>query len=174
MFPLQLCAQFYACMVVVSLFGGIVLLVLALLTVYGMGGVELLFTLCFIGLYGLARILLLPPWSASPYSIFSSNEKQQKLFAVDTYTLEEHEEVTFSSCCSICLHNFKAKDRLTMGRVCGHVFHQDCLAMWLPKSTSCPYCRHDLEDRCTSGSPSDVHKSGAWGIFDGLFDSVYA
>ena len=48
----------------------------------------------------------------------------------------------------------------------------DCLSVWLAKSPSCPYCRCDFvlpePEMKREGS-----KSGAWGIFDGVFDSIY-
>ena len=176
MVPVQFCYQFYACLLVVALFGGVSVLAIALMTLYGIGGVELVFTLCFLCFYGLIR-LLLPPWYANRESMFSQQqfEFEKMQLAIETYKLEEKEEVIAScSCCPICLHDFSEGDTLTMSVICGHVFHKDCLDMWLPKSASCPYCRQDLKRRCENGDPSNINKNGAWGIFDGVFDSVYA
>jgi hypothetical protein len=182
MVPLQFCYQFYACLIVVALFGGVSILAVALMTLYGIGGVELIVSLCFVCFYGLAR-LLMPPWYNTRSSFLSSNSDVEdddfynhpKKLAVTTYILEEKEEVIWScSCCPICLLNFKTGDSLSMGRVCGHVFHHECLGLWLPKSSTCPYCRQDLvQRRTTSSSAGEVQKPGAWGIFDGIFDSVY-
>jgi hypothetical protein len=27
---------------------------------------------------------------------------------------------------------------------CGHLFHKDCLAQWLPLAPTCPTCRSEL------------------------------
>jgi hypothetical protein len=175
MVPSQFFFQVYACIMAVAILCGVSILAVALIALYGIGGVEMLVTVCFICSYSLLR-LLLPPWNATRNSLFSSSKDEGDMFekelAIDTFTLEEKEEVIAPcSCCPICLHHFKTGDVLSVGRVCGHVFHHDCLAMWLPKSTSCPYCRQDLEQRCTNVGPSDVHKTGAWGIFDGIFDA---
>lgn len=176
--PLQFCYHCHACLIVVALFGGVSILAVALTTLYGIGGIEMIFTLCFICFYGFLR-LLLPPWHATRDSFLSPSKDEGDMFdekqlAINTYTLGENEEVACCSTCPICLHHFKPGETLSMGRVCGHVFHQDCLAMWLPKSSSCPYCRQDLEVKYTNTGSSEVHKTGAWGIFDGIFDSIYA
>ena len=45
--------------------------------------------------------------------------------------------------CSICLGDFKARDKLFELR-CGHLYHQKCLKDWLKKSTRCPLCKEIL------------------------------
>ena len=42
--------------------------------------------------------------------------------------------------CSICLEDFTAKD-LCCRLECTHLFHEDCVARWLEKQSSCPLCR---------------------------------
>lgn len=46
--------------------------------------------------------------------------------------------------CSICLEVFRHGMLLT-GLLCGHVFHVDCLAQWVQRSSSCPNCRQNIE-----------------------------
>ncbi|CAL0301335.1 unnamed protein product [Lupinus luteus] len=47
--------------------------------------------------------------------------------------------------CVICLSEFQEGE---MGRVlpkCNHVFHVDCIDMWLYSHTTCPHCRVSVE-----------------------------
>lgn len=48
--------------------------------------------------------------------------------------------------CSICLDDIHT----TTGSAtlsCGHQFHIGCLGRWLMKNESCPYCRHEANDK---------------------------
>ncbi|RMC14461.1 hypothetical protein DUI87_09557 [Hirundo rustica rustica] len=48
--------------------------------------------------------------------------------------------------CVVCLENF-AKGCLLMGLPCGHVFHQNCIVMWLAGGRHCcPVCRNHLDE----------------------------
>jgi hypothetical protein len=48
-------------------------------------------------------------------------------------------------CCPICLRNFELEEEVVRSTSCKHVFHQDCLVMWLHRgSPSCPCCREVL------------------------------
>lgn len=50
-----------------------------------------------------------------------------------------------SSECSICFEQLaKATGSSTMA--CGHCFHIGCLARWLTKNETCPYCRHEANE----------------------------
>uniref|UniRef100_A0A671MNE4 RING-type domain-containing protein n=1 Tax=Sinocyclocheilus anshuiensis TaxID=1608454 RepID=A0A671MNE4_9TELE len=43
--------------------------------------------------------------------------------------------------CVVCLENFET-DCLVMGLPCGHVFHQQCIVVWLAGGRHCcPVCR---------------------------------
>eukprot|EP00934_Nitzschia_sp_Nitz4_P006573 Nitzschia sp. Nitz4//scaffold111_size72815//7911//8426//NITZ4_005778-RA/size72815-snap-gene-0.106-mRNA-1//-1//CDS//3329533144//6563//frame0 len=95
-----------------------------------------------------------------------------KTLAVEHFTLEGTEENVICLACAICLCNFEAGDKLSKGRVCGHVFHQECLAMWLPKSTTCPMCRQDLI-QVLPEEGGDLQKGSHWGLLDGIFESIY-
>ena len=41
--------------------------------------------------------------------------------------------------CAICLSGHKGKIAQLQ---CMHVFHEECLKLWLQKSSSCPLCRY--------------------------------
>tara|TARA_B110000285_G_C14973779_1_gene537916 strand:+ start:533 stop:865 length:333 start_codon:yes stop_codon:yes gene_type:complete len=42
--------------------------------------------------------------------------------------------------CSICLETHTNEIHTTS---CGHVFHKDCISIWLKEHTSCPICRQE-------------------------------
>ncbi|KAK9058711.1 hypothetical protein SSX86_023553 [Deinandra increscens subsp. villosa] len=46
-----------------------------------------------------------------------------------------------SSCCSICLADYKGKDLLRELPDCGHLFHVKCVDPWLRLNPTCPNCR---------------------------------
>ena len=153
MVPPQLSSQIYGLIVAGFVLSGTFLLGMAFAALYGMGGKELSVTIFFIIFYGMLR-LYLPPWDETMDSLFSEY-KTAKVWAIDHFTLTEKQEIHISRCCPICLCNWVAGNELVMGRTCGHVFHRDCLNMWLSRSTSCPCCRRDLE-------ASDPDSLGAW------------
>lgn len=39
---------------------------------------------------------------------------------------------------------FEAKRKEFMLTPCKHLFHRDCLKLWMEKKNGCPVCRHDL------------------------------
>ncbi|RWR87331.1 RING-H2 finger protein ATL29 [Cinnamomum micranthum f. kanehirae] len=49
--------------------------------------------------------------------------------------------------CAVCLSEFSEDedDVLRLLTICGHVFHADCIDLWLGTHTTCPVCRCDLE-----------------------------
>ncbi|KAL3718108.1 hypothetical protein ACJRO7_003269 [Eucalyptus globulus] len=49
-----------------------------------------------------------------------------------------------SSCCSICLSEYKERDVLRLLPDCGHYFHSKCIDQWLRTNPSCPNCRTSL------------------------------
>ncbi|KAL3642768.1 hypothetical protein CASFOL_013583 [Castilleja foliolosa] len=46
-----------------------------------------------------------------------------------------------SSCCSICLADYKSSDMLRVLPECGHLFHLKCVDPWLRRHPTCPVCR---------------------------------
>jgi Ring finger domain len=131
---------------------------MAFAALYGMGGKELSATIFFITFYGVLR-LYIPPWDETVNSLFLSHRMKAKVFAIDHFILNEKQEISISAWCPICLHNWASGDELAMGRVCGHVFHRDCLKMWLSRNTSCPCCRRDMEASEADWAAGRVEKS---------------
>ncbi|KAJ4848368.1 hypothetical protein Tsubulata_020434 [Turnera subulata] len=52
----------------------------------------------------------------------------------------QHTDST-STCCSICLADYKSTDMLRMLPDCGHLFHLKCVDSWLRLHPTCPVCR---------------------------------
>ncbi|XP_061343493.1 RING-H2 finger protein ATL29-like, partial [Gastrolobium bilobum] len=53
----------------------------------------------------------------------------------DKYSLE----------CAICLLEFEEDSMMRLLTVCCHVFHQECIDLWLSSHKTCPVCRTDLD-----------------------------
>ncbi|XP_073005243.1 RING-H2 finger protein ATL70-like [Typha latifolia] len=51
------------------------------------------------------------------------------------------EKGTTSTCCSICLADYKDTDVLRELPDCGHLFHLKCVDPWLRLHPTCPVCR---------------------------------
>ncbi|RWR92473.1 E3 ubiquitin-protein ligase ATL6-like protein [Cinnamomum micranthum f. kanehirae] len=54
--------------------------------------------------------------------------------------------------CAVCLCEFEDDETLRLIPKCSHVFHPDCIDMWLSSHTTCPVCRADL----VPGSDTDA------------------
>ncbi|KAK4345834.1 hypothetical protein RND71_036010 [Anisodus tanguticus] len=52
-----------------------------------------------------------------------------------------YKDSTASTCCSICLADYKDNDMLRLLQDCGHLFHLKCVDPWLMLNPSCPICR---------------------------------
>ncbi|KAF5187517.1 Ring-h2 finger protein atl29 [Thalictrum thalictroides] len=46
--------------------------------------------------------------------------------------------------CAVCISEFTDDDSLRSIPVCNHVFHPECIDLWLGSHTTCPVCRRDL------------------------------
>ncbi|KAG5238583.1 hypothetical protein OIU78_008279 [Salix suchowensis] len=46
--------------------------------------------------------------------------------------------------CSICLSLFEDEEKVKVLAVCSHVYHSECIDMWLSSQSSCPVCRASL------------------------------
>ncbi|ESQ38664.1 hypothetical protein EUTSA_v10029483mg [Eutrema salsugineum] len=46
--------------------------------------------------------------------------------------------------CAVCLNEYKNDETLRLVSPCGHVFHADCVDIWLSYRSTCPICRADV------------------------------
>lgn len=51
------------------------------------------------------------------------------------------------SMCHICLEEFEIKEKIRKIQACRHIFHKDCLEVWLCKERKCPLCLCDLSEK---------------------------
>lgn len=53
-----------------------------------------------------------------------------------------------NSCeCAVCLNEFQDGEKLRSIPNCGHVFHIDCIDIWLQNNANCPLCRTSISAR---------------------------
>ena len=50
-------------------------------------------------------------------------------------------EVSNKETCSVCLNDFKTKDKVRRLPMCTHVFHEKCIDSWLRVARDCPNCK---------------------------------
>ncbi|KAL8159530.1 hypothetical protein V2J09_001067 [Rumex salicifolius] len=67
-----------------------------------------------------------------------------KAFPELTYSEAKAKFVSAGPDCAVCLSAFEDHETLRLLPKCGHVFHPDCVGMWLADHTTCPCCRADL------------------------------
>ncbi|KAA8522043.1 hypothetical protein F0562_012643 [Nyssa sinensis] len=58
--------------------------------------------------------------------------------------------------CAICLSEFEDENMLRLLTTCCHVFHQECIDLWLESHKTCPVCRRSLETQEKSPEKSPV------------------
>ncbi|WOG90092.1 hypothetical protein DCAR_0209333 [Daucus carota subsp. sativus] len=73
-------------------------------------------------------------------------------------TVKEYRKEKYGLECAICLCEFQDTDVLRLLTSCSHVFHQDCIDLWLGSHQSCPVCRRIPEAPVTDQSPDDVSR----------------
>ncbi|KAL1196927.1 putative RING-H2 finger protein ATL71 [Cardamine amara subsp. amara] len=56
-----------------------------------------------------------------------------------SYSLQKESSTT--SCCSICLADYKTTDMIRVLPDCNHLFHDKCVDPWLRLHPTCPVCR---------------------------------
>ncbi|XP_010273181.1 PREDICTED: RING-H2 finger protein ATL29 [Nelumbo nucifera] len=69
--------------------------------------------------------------SSFPTFVYSTVKDLQQ----DKYGLE----------CAVCLSEFEDDDTLRLLTECNHVFHPECIDLWLGNHTTCPVCRVNLD-----------------------------
>ncbi|XP_049387762.1 RING-H2 finger protein ATL16-like [Solanum stenotomum] len=51
--------------------------------------------------------------------------------------------------CAVCLNEFQENEKLRVIPNCAHIFHIDCIDVWLQNNANCPLCRNSISS-CTT------------------------
>ncbi|GER35315.1 RING/U-box superfamily protein [Striga asiatica] len=60
-------------------------------------------------------------------------------------TVEGFRKEKYGLECAICLVEFQGDDVLRLLTTCYHVFHEECVDLWLGNHRTCPVCRRNLD-----------------------------
>lgn len=66
-----------------------------------------------------------------------------------------------SSCCSICLGEYKDDEMMRLLFGCGHFFHQKCIDPWLTRHSTCPVCRSYSVPNTPEQQPAPLSGTGS-------------
>ncbi|KAJ8549132.1 hypothetical protein K7X08_032839 [Anisodus acutangulus] len=59
---------------------------------------------------------------------------------------------TFSCECAVCLNEFQENEKLRVIPNCAHIFHIDCIDVWLQNNANCPLCRNSISSSTTTNT----------------------
>ncbi|KAJ0565310.1 putative transcription factor C2H2 family [Helianthus annuus] len=83
-------------------------------------------------------------------------------FPTFTYSsVKEYQRENYGLECAICLCEFKDENVLRLLTKCYHVFHQECIDLWLGSHKSCPCCRCSLDTPINSPEKSPVSSNNS-------------
>ncbi|WMV47982.1 hypothetical protein MTR67_041367 [Solanum verrucosum] len=51
--------------------------------------------------------------------------------------------------CAVCLNEFQENEKLRVIPNCAHIFHIDCIDVWLQNNANCPLCRNSISSCST-------------------------
>ncbi|KAI4314491.1 hypothetical protein L6164_027394 [Bauhinia variegata] len=88
------------------------------------------------------------------------DESLLKNFPTFSYSsVKEYRKEKYGLECAICLVEFEEESWLRLITTCYHVFHKECIDLWLMSHKTCPVCRRDLDSPPQKYSPDHTHTS---------------
>lgn len=95
-------------------------------------------------------------WHTTPSTNFVTNADTPANNGLDPSIIKSFPSFLYSSVkdlrkekygleCAICLVEFQDDSMLRLLTSCCHVFHQECIDLWLEYHTTCPVCRGNLD-----------------------------
>ncbi|XP_042492995.1 E3 ubiquitin-protein ligase ATL41-like [Macadamia integrifolia] len=79
--------------------------------------------------------------------------------AVFAYKKPEQIEETNTTECTICLSIMEDGEMVKLLPNCKHLFHVECIDMWLSCHSTCPICRKGAEPQAQAQAQAQVHAS---------------
>ncbi|KAK1275333.1 RING-H2 finger protein ATL5 [Acorus gramineus] len=101
----------------------------------------------------------------------SQDQQQQSQVGLDpsvigslpVFTYKHVGDESGSIDCPVCLSSFEEGELARVLTNCGHVFHVECIDMWLHTHSTCPVCRTEARPVEQSRADDEVGTSGAGG-----------
>ncbi|KAG5059134.1 RING-H2 finger protein ATL29-like [Glycine soja] len=116
------------------------------------------FRCCFVNISSTTLVHLSP--NASPFRGLDPSQLQAfPTFLYATVKDLRKEKNQYSLECAICLLEFDHDSMLRLLTVCYHVFHQECIDLWLRSHKTCPVCRTDLDQSPLITNKSPEHQN---------------
>ncbi|GJM98255.1 hypothetical protein PR202_ga15245 [Eleusine coracana subsp. coracana] len=126
---------------------------------------SMIFSYTFVGLTGTAIIVVLIIFCkyrvrrratvtiTTGAASTESNPEERRPAGVDTAKLPEFAYTESArrrggsdgTHCSVCLGTVKPGEKVRLLPLCKHLYHVECIDMWLASHTTCPLCRSDIE-----------------------------
>lgn len=85
------------------------------------------------------------PLEAKRQGVSPSSELHVSNFAANVSDASVPSEEADSNTCTICLDEYQDGDQLRI-LPCLHIFHTCCIDNWLPRNSTCPVCKMDIND----------------------------
>ena len=75
-------------------------------------------------------------------SLFIKCKNNYKINKIPIIKIRSNDNLLLDEC-SICLERYNKNDKIIC-LDCNHMFHKNCLLLWLDKNNSCPQCRETI------------------------------
>ncbi|CAH8384306.1 unnamed protein product [Eruca vesicaria subsp. sativa] len=82
-----------------------------------------------------------PDWTRVHHHFIIDGLDEETIQSYPKILYSEVKGNSTSTCCPICLGDYKGNDLLRQLPECNHFFHLKCVDMWLKLNPTCPVCR---------------------------------
>ncbi|KAL3648789.1 hypothetical protein CASFOL_005192 [Castilleja foliolosa] len=81
----------------------------------------------------------------SPATTENRGLNESAIRSIPIFKFKKTESFDAKSCeCAVCLNEFQEDENLRVIPNCAHVFHIDCIDVWLQNNANCPLCRTSI------------------------------
>ncbi|KAL3626413.1 hypothetical protein CASFOL_029962 [Castilleja foliolosa] len=81
----------------------------------------------------------------SPVATENRGLNEAAIRSIPIIKFKKNEAFDANSCeCAVCLNEFQEEEKLRVIPNCAHVFHIDCIDIWLQNNANCPLCRTSI------------------------------